>query len=200
MSEDTPGRQLVTMGDQSPETADVSESALITPEMRLELMTARLDGLASQNRKLAHDNDDLRQENRRLLASAAQRRGENLAVYRAHTPVHATADELGVLSRRLEQFGQALQADRDAREQATERARADGVVIADAAATQAARVVAGLHATLSADTVEQLANAVTRQSKDTRYEDAAAMLQAIQRSTSWRLTGPVRAVGRVLRR
>ncbi len=175
----------------SPAAEDLGPST--TPDARLDLMAARLERMAGENRRLAHDNDDLKQENRRLLASSSQLRGENLALSRALGPARATLDELRLLGRQVDDISLALQAEREA-------SRAGGIATAEVAAEKAARMVAETYTSLSTATIEQLADALTRYARDRRYDEAASMLQAVQNSTSWRVTKPIRLAGQLFGR
>ena len=170
---------------------------VIAQETRMALLAARVEELADRNRSLVHDTDDLKQETRRLLASASQLRGENAALFQALGPAREIREELRLLARQVEELGAQAERERQERLAGNE---AERVAVAEHAASKAAQRVATTDATLSPETVEQLAEALTRRNRDQRYEDAASMLAAMRGSTSWRLTRPIRAAGRLFGR
>ncbi len=198
---DTPTQDVRTEGvhvEAGQEQESVSAAAglggPVARDARLELMAARLEGLQNEVGRLGHDNDDLRQQNRHLLASANQLRGENLALARALEPALAAVEELGLIGRHVEAINRTLGVER---EKAAVDREAETAAVADAAAAKAASTVAGTPAHLAREAIEQLVQALAREVEDRREQGAAAMLAAMQRSTSWRLTRPVRAAARL---
>jgi hypothetical protein len=122
------------------------------------LLMARLQALDAANSRLVNDVEDLRHENRRLLASTSQLQGENLSLRRALGPGYAVSEELSRIHSWLEaRFG------------GHQSARLESVSSELAIAREG-----------SSDTEKRL--------------------QAVYMSTSWRVTKPLRAVGRLLKR
>ena len=144
--------------------------------IRAEMTTAYLQALSEQNARHLNDIDDLRHENRRLLASLRQAQGENLSLGRALGPSYATRDELLQLREALASLQgavgshhHALSEDFDARV----RAEVDGRV--ERMARQNGQDDGTPHPAL-------------QDGADTR------MLDAVLNSTSWRVTRPLRAI------
>jgi FkbM family methyltransferase len=131
---------------------------LVPTELRSDLLIARLQAMDAANSRLVNDVEDLRHENRRLLASTSQLQGENLSLRRALGPAYAVSEELSLIHSRLEaQFG------------GHPSARQEGVSSERATARE-------------------------------EPSDAEERLRAVYMSTSWRMTKPLRAVGRLLKR
>jgi FkbM family methyltransferase len=131
---------------------------LVPTDLRSELLIARLQAMDAANSRLVNDVEDLRHENRRLLASTSQLQGENLSLRRALGPAYAVSEELSLIHSRLEaQFGSLPSARQK---------------------------------TLSSE------HAIGQEEPS----NTEKQLQAVYMSTSWRVTKPLRAVGRLLKR
>ncbi|WP_159014035.1 FkbM family methyltransferase [Acidisoma sp. S159] len=149
----TPGQSVVKSSEP---VAPGNE--LVPAELRFELLMARLQAMDAANSRLVNDIEDLRHENRRLLASTSQLQGENLSLRRALGPAYAVSEELSVIHSWLE-------AQREGDPSSRKRSVSSEHRIA----------------------LEE-------------PSDTERRLQAVYMSTSWRVTKPLRAVGRLLKR
>jgi FkbM family methyltransferase len=139
----------------------------LPPEFLMEVLRQRIKGLAAAKSRLTNDIDDLRQENRRLLAAVSQLQGENLSLNRALRPAHQAGRDLATMSAALERVHTRLEEDnarwmREMARREDEAARKIGFAEASAA-------------------------------------HARHRVEALERSTSWRLTKPLRLLGRLLK-
>jgi FkbM family methyltransferase len=131
---------------------------LVPTDLRSELLIARLQAMDAANSRLVNDIEDLRHENRRLLASTSQLQGENLSLRRALGPAYAVSEELSRIHSRLEaQFS-------------------------------------GHPSTREKSELSE--HVIAREEPS----DSEKKLQAVYMSTSWRMTKPLRVVGRLLKR
>lgn len=134
------------------------------------LLTARLHAALAENDRLRSTVKDLRHEAGRLAAAHAQVHGEVMSLHRALEPAHAVGELLALLREWMDQ---------QARDAGRLRAAADAQKVEMASRPSAP----------SPDpaTVAQL-------------QTAQQMLEAVHRSTSWRVTRPIRAVRRLVGR
>jgi FkbM family methyltransferase len=135
-----------------------ADAETIPPELMIELLRQRVRGLIAGKDQLSDDIDDLRHENRRLLAAVSQLQGENLALNRALRPAYSVNSELATISATLERLRGHVDRDADISQVNQQRA------LAEASAAQARLRVEGL-----------------------------------ENSTSWRVTKPLRVIGRLLK-
>jgi FkbM family methyltransferase len=147
-----------------------SDIETLPPELMMELLRQRMRGLAAARDRLANDIDDLRQENRRLLLAVSQLQGENLSLNRALRPAQHAGRELAIMSAALERVCDRLEEGNAHSMQETAKREHD--------VAEAGRKTA-------------LAEALAAQ--------ARLRVEALETSTSWRLTKPVRVLGRLLK-
>ena len=174
-------RELVTIDGEgvTDGAAPQSVPGTLPSEIVAELMAAQMQALEQQNRRFHNDLQDLRHENRRLLASVRQAQGENLSLQRALGPSYAARDELLQLRNSLS----SLQ-----------------TTVADHHRFVSADLDSRVQAAL-ADRLEEMSRSSEPSGRSSHQEgpdsDSALMLQAVLTSTSWRLTRPLRALRRL---
>jgi FkbM family methyltransferase len=158
-----------TVMDKNGAVGDLDIETL-PPDLMIDLLRQRIRGLAGAQERLSSDIDDLRQENRRLLLAVSQLQGENLSLNRALRPAHRVGGELATMSAALERVCGRLEDD-NARWMRDATRREDDVAEANRRSARAEASAA----------------------------QARQMVEAFENSTSWRLTAPVRALGRLLK-
>ena len=191
------GRDLVVVGVQA-QPAPENDAHLLS--IQLQMVQARLMSLQREKDRLEELVKDLQFQNRRLSAGNEQLQGERLALHRALDQARDQAGILvetrravGELQRLIDEDGAARSDKVEAAAARLERSHAEALRI-EQENEKAARQ--------QAEQIEQ----DRRQRVAQRYGGAPAggdgdalMLQALYASTSWKLTRPVRVLGRLLR-
>jgi FkbM family methyltransferase len=189
------GRELVVLEGQSA-TPDADATVADT---HLEMLRARLGSLQRERNALAQQVKDLEIQNRRLAAGNAQLQGERLALHRALDGQRAQSHVLVEARRALEGLRGLVEDESASR---TEKASAVAARL-ERANAEAARIERDNEAAAlqQSEQVEQ----ARRDRVSQRYggvrpaqDGDAAMIEALYASTSWKLTRPVRAFGRLL--
>ena len=191
------GRDLVVL--DSPQAAPADDPLL--PAIQLQMVQARLAALQREKERLDELVKDLQFQNRRLSAGNAQLQSERLALHRALDQARGQTEMLIEARQALVEL-QRLLGD----ETAAKAEKADAAAARlERAHAEAARIEwENEKAVLQqAERIEQ----ERRQRVAERYGGAPAtgldrdalMLQALYASTSWKLTRPIRVLGRLLR-
>ena len=196
------GRDLVVV--ENPQTAAVDNQHLLA--IQLQMVQARLETLQREKERLDELVKDLRFQNRRLLAGNEQLQGERLALHRA---LDQAREQAGMLVEARHAVGELRRLIGDEIAVRTEKADAAAVRL-ERAHAEALRIEQENEKAVLQQTerIEQ----ERRQRVAERYGGAPAasrpaanadgdalMLQALYASTSWKLTRPVRALGRLFR-
>ena len=190
------GRDLVVVDSPQAPPADGH-----LPAIQLQMVQARLAALQREKERLDELVKDLQFQNRRLSAGNAQLQGERLALHRALDQARGQTEMLTEARQALVEL-QRLLGD----ETAAKAEKADAAAARlERAHAEAARIEQENEkaARQQAERTEQ----ERRQRVAERYGGAPAtgldrdalMLQALYASTSWKLTRPVRVLGRLLR-
>ncbi len=191
------GRELVVV--DTPQAAPEDDRHLLA--IQLQMVQARLGALQREKERLDELVKDLQFQNRRLSAGNEQLQGERLALHRALDQARGQA---GILTETRRAVGELQRLIGD--ETAARTAKADAAAARlERAHAEAARIEQENEKVLvqQSERIEQQ----RRQRVAERYGGAPAtgvdgdalMLQALYASTSWKLTRPVRLVGRLLR-
>ncbi len=191
------GRDLVVV-DAEAQSAPEDDAHLLSIQMQM--VQARLTGLQREKERLDELVKDLQFQNRRLSAGNEQLQGERLALHRA---LDQARDQAGILvetRRAVGELQRLIDEDGAARSDKVEAAAAR----LDRAHAEALRIEQENEkaARQQAEQIEQ----ERRQRVTQRYggvptgnDGDALMLQALYASTSWKLTRPVRVLGRLFR-
>lgn len=193
------GRDLVVVAAQPDRLADQPDDRR-DDELQLALVQARLISLGKENERLGELVRDLQFQNRRLTAGNAQLHGERLALHRALDEMRGQAQILTEARNALAAMQRLVHDETTVRD---ERAREVAARL-ERANAEAARIER-----VNEDAAEQAAqrNEQARLERVAeRYGKRASassadtlVLEAVYASTSWKLTRPVRVLGRLLR-
>jgi FkbM family methyltransferase len=173
--EDANQKQSLVAIDRAPFDQTIEPISLpndqLPSEVIVEVLQQRVQVLRVANDRLLNDVRDLKQENRRLLAAVSQLQSDNFALNRALGPSFAISGELATLNAAMERLCESVKESTSSVTRGWE-ARSLQQVELDAA---------------SAETL--------------RSQNALALqrVEAMERSTSWRVTKPLRFLGRLIK-
>ncbi len=151
----------------------------VQSDLEAELLAAQLQAADERNRSLINDIDDLQHEKRRMLAALSQTQGENTSLRRGLGPSYATRDELVHLCDEIASLRSEV------------RDHCQSMAIDVAACVRAALIEEGERTARHRDETSQ------EQIRGRGDNADVALLRAMQASTSWRVTRPLRALGRL---
>lgn len=191
------GRDLMVLADvqdqQNPPDGDGGHSLHI----ELTMVQARFASVNREKERLEELVKDLRFENRRLAAGNEQLQGERLALHRALDQMRPQAEILSEARRTLAEMRHVVQ---DRNSELDERSR-EAEARLNRAHAEAARIEQANQAAGGPD-IERFrddhggTSAGPAQGID---DSSALMLEALYGSTSWKLTRPIRVLGRLIR-
>ena len=188
------GRELVVLQHRDTPQQDVDVMAAD----HLGMLRARLGSLQRERNALVQQVKDLEIQNRRLAAGNEQLQGERLALHRALDGQRAHSHILSEARRVLSQLRSLVED-----ESASKSEKADEMAARlERANAEAERIERDNEAAMLQQS-EQVEHA-RRDRISARYvgvrpdgDGDAAMIAALYASTSWKLTTPVRAIGRM---
>ncbi|MGI4801866.1 MAG: FkbM family methyltransferase [Janthinobacterium lividum] len=174
MTEQSKALMVTPNQDASDHGRLCSNLSSLPAEIQSELVVAQLQASEKRNAQLLNDNDDLRHENSRLLASVNQMHGESRSLRQALAPSYTMHDEVSLLREQINSRDIAIIAQIDARMRILVKDEAEALLIKP-----------------SEHLKQQLSISVET--------NDSLMLHAVYASTSWRLTAPLRALSRLFK-